>query len=135
MQSIVRSKETKYFPTLIFSIEQFEKNLILLGKKAKVSASGSFVLIFTQKCFYHFQENLMESFKRSMARDFRIDLSAVESVLNEGEEDEEEEMKILATEDHNVEDNGAEIVTVEDSDDESPPNHSKPPPPKRIKRS
>ena len=37
------------------------------------------------------QVNLMENFKRSMARDFRINHQAVDAILNEEEEGEEEE--------------------------------------------
>lgn len=76
-------------PNLIYAMEQFEKLLIQLGKKAKVCSQPAvtcamMMLILPQ------QENLMESFKRSLARDFRIDLEAVENVLNEEEEELEE---------------------------------------------
>ena len=37
------------------------------------------------------QVNLMENFKRSMARDFRINHQAVDAILNEEEEEEEGE--------------------------------------------
>ena len=37
------------------------------------------------------QVDLMETFKRSMSRDFRINHQAVDAILNEGEEEEEEE--------------------------------------------
>ncbi|XP_064381889.1 Fanconi anemia group I protein-like isoform X2 [Halichondria panicea] len=68
-------KESRTYSNLIFSMEQFEKHLIQLDKKAK--------------------GNLMEPFKYSMSRDFRIDSQAVGSILEEDEvssdEDEEEE--------------------------------------------
>ena len=55
----------------------------------------------------------MEAFKRSMARDFRIDMQTVETVLNEegGEEEEEEEV-----------DNGAGESEGEDPDEHPPPS-------------
>lgn len=56
-------REIQLIPSLIFAMEQFEKFLIQLSKKSKV--------------------NLMETFKRSMSRDFRINHQAVDAILNE----------------------------------------------------
>ncbi|XP_065883350.1 Fanconi anemia group I protein-like [Dysidea avara] len=57
-------------PELIYAIEQFEKELIKLGKKTK--------------------ENLLSHFKRSTACDFRIDGTTVNAIL-QGQADDEEE--------------------------------------------
>ncbi|XP_008118382.2 Fanconi anemia group I protein isoform X1 [Anolis carolinensis] len=56
-------RETKPIPNLIFAIEQYENFLIHLSKKSKV--------------------NLMQYMKLSTSRDFRINVSTVESVLQE----------------------------------------------------
>uniref|UniRef100_A0A8B9P5M1 FA complementation group I n=1 Tax=Apteryx owenii TaxID=8824 RepID=A0A8B9P5M1_APTOW len=56
-------RETKPIPNLIFAIEQYEKFLIHLSKKSKV--------------------NLMQYMKLSTSRDFRINASMLESVLQE----------------------------------------------------
>jgi len=87
------------------------------------------------------QENLMDSFKRSMARDFRIDLRAVESVLKEGEEEEGEieEAKAAGVEDNNQEDEDEveeleDIEVIEDSDDTATFPGTGQPPSKRFKK-
>ncbi|KAJ8249453.1 hypothetical protein GJAV_G00235090 [Gymnothorax javanicus] len=59
-------RESKAIPSLIFSIEQYEKFLIVLSKKSKV--------------------NLMQYMKLSTSRDFRINGTALEAVLTEQEE-------------------------------------------------
>ncbi|KAK7066120.1 hypothetical protein SK128_010025 [Halocaridina rubra] len=60
-------KESKLIPSLIFSIEQFEKHLINLSRKSKV--------------------NLMQGMQLSTSRDFRILTSAmVEALQNEDED-------------------------------------------------
>ncbi|XP_072554442.1 Fanconi anemia group I protein isoform X3 [Paramormyrops kingsleyae] len=59
-------RETKAIPNLIFSIEQYEKFLILLSKKSKV--------------------NLMQYMKLSTSRDFRINAAVLETALQESEE-------------------------------------------------
>ncbi|XP_061077487.1 Fanconi anemia group I protein [Conger conger] len=56
-------RESRTIPSLIFSIEQYEKFLILLSKKSKV--------------------NLMQYMKLSTSRDFRINGTALEAVLQE----------------------------------------------------
>ncbi|XP_077174007.1 Fanconi anemia group I protein isoform X2 [Paroedura picta] len=62
-------RETKPIPNLIFAIEQYENFLIHLSKKSKV--------------------NLMQYMKLSTSRDFRINVSNLESAL--GKEDAENE--------------------------------------------
>ncbi|XP_054692889.1 Fanconi anemia group I protein [Grus americana] len=56
-------RDTKPIPNLIFAIEQYEKFLIHLSKKSKV--------------------NLMQYMKLSTSRDFRINASMLDSVLQE----------------------------------------------------
>ncbi|XP_028814789.1 Fanconi anemia group I protein isoform X2 [Denticeps clupeoides] len=56
-------RDTKAIPNLIFSIEQYEKFLIVLSKKTKV--------------------NLMQYMKLSTSRDFRINTATVEAALQE----------------------------------------------------
>ncbi|XP_012688024.2 Fanconi anemia group I protein [Clupea harengus] len=56
-------RQTKVVPNLIFSIEQYEKFLILLSKKSKV--------------------NLMQYMKLTTSRDFRINAAALDAVLQE----------------------------------------------------
>eukprot|EP00731_Ephydatia_muelleri_P020314 Em0013g41a len=69
-------KEGRSIPDLIFSMEMFEKHLIQLSKKSKT--------------------DLMEHFKRSTARDFKIDGQTVqaklsENVMEESGDDEDDE--------------------------------------------
>ncbi|XP_020616716.1 Fanconi anemia group I protein-like [Orbicella faveolata] len=64
-------KEVKSVPNLIYAIEQYERYLIQLSKKSKI--------------------NLMEHFKRSTARDFRINGATLEAALRQESSDEEEE--------------------------------------------
>ncbi|XP_076122446.1 Fanconi anemia group I protein [Alosa pseudoharengus] len=59
-------RQTKAIPNLIFSIEQYEKFLILLSKKSKV--------------------NLMQYMKLSTSRDFRINAAALDTMLQEQQE-------------------------------------------------
>uniref|UniRef100_W5NBC0 FA complementation group I n=1 Tax=Lepisosteus oculatus TaxID=7918 RepID=W5NBC0_LEPOC len=61
-------RETKAIPNLVFSIEQYEKFLILLSKKSKV--------------------NLMQYMKLSTSRDFRINAATLDAALQEQEEQE-----------------------------------------------
>ncbi|KYO21079.1 Fanconi anemia group I protein [Alligator mississippiensis] len=63
-------RESKPIPNLIFAIEQYEKFLIHLSKKAKV--------------------NLMQYMKLSTSRDFRISTSTLESTLQEHNTEEAE---------------------------------------------
>ena len=63
----------------------------------------------------------MESFKRSLARDFKIDVHAVSSVLNEEEGEEEGE------------DEEGEIDGRESGED-SGGEESRPPPAKRLRK-
>ncbi|KPP67360.1 Fanconi anemia group I protein-like [Scleropages formosus] len=62
-------RETKAIPNLIFSIEQYEKFLILLSKKSKV--------------------NLMQYMKLSTSRDFRINAALLETALQEDSQETE----------------------------------------------
>ncbi|KAI6652574.1 Fanconi anemia group I protein-like [Oopsacas minuta] len=59
-------KQARSYPNLIFALEQYERFLIQLSKKCKC--------------------NLLESFKTSTARDFRINTAAVDAALNEFDE-------------------------------------------------
>ena len=45
-------------------------------------------VMLSRLCVY-LQVDLMETFKRSMSRDFRINHQAVDAILNEGEDEEE----------------------------------------------
>ncbi|XP_065828323.1 Fanconi anemia group I protein homolog isoform X2 [Oscarella lobularis] len=60
-------RETRIIPNLIYSVEQYEKFLIQLSSKSKT--------------------NLMEHFKRSTARDFRINTTTLEQALNQQEQE------------------------------------------------
>uniref|UniRef100_A0A8B9MA10 FA complementation group I n=1 Tax=Accipiter nisus TaxID=211598 RepID=A0A8B9MA10_9AVES len=62
-QSAKVLRDTKPIPNLVFAIEQYEKFLIHLSKKSKV--------------------NLMQYMKLSTSRDFRINASMLDSVLQE----------------------------------------------------
>ncbi|XP_015926177.2 Fanconi anemia group I protein [Parasteatoda tepidariorum] len=59
-------REIKTIPTLVFAIESYEKELILLSKK--------------------FNKSLVNHMKLSTARDFRINASAIASVLQQQDE-------------------------------------------------
>ncbi|XP_073239367.1 Fanconi anemia group I protein-like [Porites lutea] len=71
-------KEVKSIPNLIYAIEQYERYLIQLSKKSKI--------------------NLMEHFKRSTARDFRINGATLEAALREESSDEEDDDELNADE-------------------------------------
>ncbi|KAK3697034.1 hypothetical protein QZH41_012504 [Actinostola sp. cb2023] len=71
-------KEMKSMPNLIYAIEQYEKFLIQLTKKSKI--------------------DLMQHFKRSTARDFRINGATLEAALREELSEEDDEVFIL----HNI---------------------------------
>ncbi|XP_066938275.1 Fanconi anemia group I protein isoform X1 [Macrobrachium rosenbergii] len=80
-------KESKLIPSLIYAIEQYEKNLITLSRKSKV--------------------NLMEGMELSTSRDFRIMTSALAEALqntsrNENDEEEEEEAAAGEAEEENL---------------------------------
>jgi len=64
-------KEVKSVPNLIYAMEQYERYLIQLSKKSKI--------------------NLMEHFKRSTARDFRINGATLEAALRQESSEEEED--------------------------------------------
>ncbi|XP_048249251.1 Fanconi anemia group I protein-like isoform X2 [Haliotis rufescens] len=66
-------KQTKTIPNLIYAIEQFERFIIQLGKKSKV--------------------NLMDYMKVSTSRDFRINVAAVQAVMEDESDEDEEEME------------------------------------------
>ncbi|XP_075870862.1 Fanconi anemia group I protein isoform X2 [Nelusetta ayraudi] len=106
-------RDTKAIPNLIFSIEQYEKFLILLSKKSKVclnnglSAHISLDLVsmpcalsdlsVTTCVSFDVQVNLMQYMKQSTSRDFRINTATLEAALQEqdsngeGVQEEEEE--------------------------------------------
>lgn len=67
-------KEYKLIPSLIFSIEQYEKHLITLSRKSKV--------------------NLMQAMKLSTSRDFRIVPAAIMEALKNDEEDPNDETEV-----------------------------------------
>ncbi|CAH3026008.1 unnamed protein product [Porites evermanni] len=91
-------KEVKSIPNLIYAIEQYERYLIQLSKKSKI--------------------NLMEHFKRSTARDFRINGATLEAALREESSDEEED------DEHNAD---------EQDENKSQEEESKEPPAKKGK--
>lgn len=91
-------RDTKAIPNLIFSIEQYEKFLILLSKKSKVClnhrpsthtslkrfnaarvACSTSVTVRVFCC----QVNLMQYMKLSTSRDFRINTATLEAALQE----------------------------------------------------
>ncbi|XP_066558133.1 Fanconi anemia group I protein [Amia ocellicauda] len=67
-------RESKAIPNLIFSIEQYEKFLILLSKKSKV--------------------NLMQYMKLSTSRDFRINAASLEAALQEQQESQSQQTEV-----------------------------------------
>ncbi|XP_047473647.1 Fanconi anemia group I protein-like [Penaeus chinensis] len=67
-------KEYKLIPSLIFSIEQYEKHLITLSRKSKV--------------------NLMQAMKLSTSRDFRIVPAAIMEALKNDDEDPNDETEV-----------------------------------------
>ena len=79
--SIVARAKSKVIPNAVYQIEQFERHLIALSKKSKV--------------------NLMKYCKRSIARDFRIQLDNLKMLEEEQDEntvieDEENVAKVTA---------------------------------------
>ncbi|GFO34135.1 fanconi anemia group i protein-like [Plakobranchus ocellatus] len=73
-------KQMKTIPNLIFAMEQLEKFLIQLSKKSKV--------------------NLMQNFKLSTSRDFRINSTTVSNVVENGvsSEDDDDESDVCSEE-------------------------------------
>ena len=67
-----RLREDRSIPSLIYAIEQFERNLIQLSRLSKV--------------------DLMVHFRLSTSRDFRIQADVIGEAMEEGEEEEEEEI-------------------------------------------
>ncbi|XP_074642639.1 Fanconi anemia group I protein-like [Tubulanus polymorphus] len=92
-------REARSIPQLIFCIEQYEKFLIQLSKKAKI--------------------NFMEHMKHSTSRDFRINTAALQQVLTSDQEDENDD------DDDNDDGNEDEIEIsdeeVEDDESENAP--------------
>ncbi|KAL8197588.1 UNVERIFIED_CONTAM: hypothetical protein K2H54_033559, partial [Gekko kuhli] len=80
-------RETKPIPNLIFAIEQYENFLIHLSKKSKV--------------------NLMQYMKLSTSRDFRINVSTLESALEEQDAE-------------NVSDNDQSSASAQPNDSQEP---------------
>uniref|UniRef100_A0A670YG23 FA complementation group I n=1 Tax=Pseudonaja textilis TaxID=8673 RepID=A0A670YG23_PSETE len=72
-------RETKPIPNLVFAIEQYENFLIHLSKKSKV--------------------NLMQYMKLSASRDFRINVSTVENVLQEQDAEDEPDQDEVSLQD------------------------------------
>ncbi|KAK2539429.1 Fanci [Columba livia] len=87
-------RETKPIPNLIFAIEQYEKFLIHLSKKSKV--------------------NLMQYMKLSTSRDFRINVSMLDSTLQEHN-----------TEDAENEPDNDQSCTAEQTDENQEPKKKK----------
>lgn len=87
-------KEVRSIPNLIYAIEQYERYLIQLSKKSKI--------------------NLMEHFKRSTARDFKINGATLEAALRESSDDDEEDEK--GEEDVEIEEQGQKRTSEEDAD-------------------
>uniref|UniRef100_A0A6J0SLZ0 Fanconi anemia group I protein n=1 Tax=Pogona vitticeps TaxID=103695 RepID=A0A6J0SLZ0_9SAUR len=83
-------RETKPIPNLIFAIEQYENFLIHLSKKSKV--------------------NLMQYMKLSTSRDFRINVSTLESALQERNAEDAE----------NDPDNEQSIASAQSNDSQEP---------------
>ncbi|XP_070212059.1 Fanconi anemia group I protein-like [Littorina saxatilis] len=76
-------KQDKMIPNLIFAIEEVERHLVKLSKKAKI--------------------NLMENIKTSTSRDFRIKVDVVQESLQVSSDDDDEEEQ----EENDEEGNGA----------------------------
>ncbi|KAJ6662812.1 hypothetical protein lerEdw1_011016 [Lerista edwardsae] len=83
-------RETKPIPNLIYAIEQYEKFLIHLSKKSKV--------------------NLMQYMKLSTSRDFRINVTTLESALQDQDAEDAE----------NEPDNGQSIASAQATDSQEP---------------
>lgn len=84
-------RDTKAIPNLIFSIEQYEKFLILLSKKSKVCpvnlVNGVCVCVSPDvsvtALLFCLKVNLMQYMKLSTSRDFRINMATLEAALQE----------------------------------------------------
>ncbi|KAK4296808.1 hypothetical protein Pmani_030728 [Petrolisthes manimaculis] len=85
-------KESKLIPSLIYSIEQYEKHLITLSRKSKV--------------------NLMQAMKLSTARDFRIMPNALLDVLEQENQEEENNAE------ENENENESHVSDQDSEDDE-----------------
>ncbi|XP_015758515.1 PREDICTED: Fanconi anemia group I protein homolog [Acropora digitifera] len=105
-------KEVRTIPNLIYAIEQYERYLIQLSKKSKI--------------------NLMEHFKRSTSRDFKINGATLEAVLRESSDDEEEDEEEEGEEE--AEDvNNKELDERGTNDDDEHDDENKEPPRKKGK--
>lgn len=105
-------KEVRTIPNLIYAIEQYERYLIQLSKKSKI--------------------NLMEHFKRSTSRDFKINGATLEAVLRESSDNEEEDEEEEGEEE--AEDvNNKELDERGTNDDDEHDDENKEPPRKKGK--
>ncbi|KAK2170303.1 hypothetical protein LSH36_3g08039 [Paralvinella palmiformis] len=84
-------KESKSIPNLIFAIEQYERYLIQLSKKSKI--------------------HLMDHFKMSTARDFRINVACLQEALQDSD-------------DHGNEEDGEEDIDQSRNQTETPGNEA-----------
>ncbi|XP_064602070.1 Fanconi anemia group I protein-like [Liolophura sinensis] len=99
-------KEARYVPNLIFAIERYEHYLILLTKKSKM--------------------NLMEHIKRSTARDFRLNVAALDQALEPSSDEEESEEEEVTTQPQQDE--------ASDEENQDPVPEAEPEPPAKKKR-
>nr|KAG5697291.1 hypothetical protein BaRGS_004957 [Batillaria attramentaria] len=102
-------KQDKLIPNLIFAIEDVERHLVKLSKKAKV--------------------NLMENIKMSTSRDFRINAAIVQDALQVSSDEEEDEGTAENMDDDNDDANGDDEQVSEKGSDEENMN---PDPPAQV---
>lgn len=74
-------REKKNIPNLIYWVEEYEKQLIQLGKKSKVSERH--IVTFPSLSLLLLQYKFMDSYKRSVARDFKIKESTLNALIQE----------------------------------------------------
>ncbi|KAK2549510.1 Fanconi anemia group I protein [Acropora cervicornis] len=99
-------KEVRTIPNLIYAIEQYERYLIQLSKKSKI--------------------NLMEHFKRSTSRDFKINGATLEAVLRESSDDEEEDEEEVDEEAEDVHNKEQDERGTNDDDEQDDENKEPP---------
>ncbi|ELU05346.1 hypothetical protein CAPTEDRAFT_103113, partial [Capitella teleta] len=81
----VALKESRCIPNLIFAMEQYERFLIQLSNKSKVSLHSC---VNSEMIFDSFKVNLMDHFKVSTARDFRIMAANIHEEAGKSDNDE-----------------------------------------------
>ncbi|KAF9917506.1 hypothetical protein BX616_000765 [Lobosporangium transversale] len=94
-------RESKLIPTLIYAVEQYERYVIQLSKKAKV--------------------NLTQFMRRSTARDFRIQIQRLGDLGLEDKYEEEQQQRLLQRQLEQQQQNDEEMVMAahhEEDDDE-----------------